>query len=65
MVVKVVACKGRVAGEKGDRNLKKNGKGEGNSTMVENGKKHRQNSHIIIPFPTSEGVSEVSERANE
>ena len=34
-------------------------------TMVENGKKHRQNSHLIIHFPTSEGVSEVSERANE
>ena len=32
--------------------------------MVENGKKHRQNSHLIIPFPTSERVSEVSERAN-
>ena len=34
-------------------------------TMVENGKKHRQNSHLIIRFPTSEGVSEVSERVNE
>ena len=34
-------------------------------TMVENGKKHRQNSHPIIHCPTSEGVSEVSERANE
>ena len=34
-------------------------------TMVENGKKHRQNSHLIIHFPTSEGVSEVSERASE
>ena len=34
-------------------------------TMVENGKKHRQNSHLINHFPTSEGVSEVSERANE
>ena len=34
-------------------------------TMVENGKKHRQNSHLIIHFPTSEGVSEGSERANE
>ena len=35
--------------------------------MVENEKKHRQNSHLIIHFPTSEGVSEVSgasERAN-
>ena len=29
-------------------------------TMVEN----RQNSLLIIHFPTSEGVSEVSERAN-
>ena len=28
-------------------------------------KKHRQNSLPIIHFPTSEGVSEVSERANE
>ena len=37
----------------------------GSSTMVENRKKHRQNSNLIIPFPTSEGVSEVSERANE
>ena len=34
-------------------------------TMVENGKKHRQNSHLIIYFPTSKGVSEVSKRANE
>ena len=32
--------------------------------MVENGKKHRQNSHPIIHFPTSEGVSEVSERVS-
>ena len=29
-------------------------------TMVENGKKHRQKSNLIIYFPTSEGVSEVS-----
>ena len=29
-------------------------------TMVENGKKHRQNSRLIIHVPTSEGVSEVS-----
>ena len=28
-------------------------------------KKHRHNSHLIIHFPTSEGVSKVSERANE
>ena len=34
-------------------------------TMVENGKKHRQNSHLINHCPTSEGVSEVSKRANE
>ena len=34
-------------------------------TMVENGIRHRQNSHLIIHFLTSEGVSEVSERANE
>ena len=35
--------------------------------MVENRKKHRQNSHLIIDCPTSEGVSKVSgasERAN-
>ena len=30
-----------------------------NSTMVVNEKKHRQNSHLIIHFPTSEGVSAV------
>ena len=34
-------------------------------TMVENRKKHRKNSHLIIHCPTSEGVSEVSERASE
>ena len=34
-------------------------------TMVENGKKHRFNRHPIIHSPTSEGVSEVSERANK
>ena len=34
-------------------------------TMVENRKKHRLNSNPIIHCPTSEGVSEVSERANE
>ena len=33
--------------------------------MVENGKKHRQSSHLIIHFPTSEGVNEVSERVND
>ena len=35
--------------------------------MVENRKKHRQNSNLIDHFPASEGVSEVSgasERAN-
>ena len=32
--------------------------------MVENRKKHRQNSHLIIHCPTSEEVSEASERAN-
>ena len=31
------------------------------STMVENRKKHRINSHPIINFPMSEGVSEVNE----
>ena len=31
--------------------------------MVENGKKHRQNNYLIIHFPTSEGVSEVSEES--
>ena len=35
------------------------------STMVENRIKHRQNSHLIIHCPTSEGVSEVSERASK
>ena len=34
-------------------------------TMVENRIKHRQNSYLIIHCPTSEGVSEVSEQANE
>ena len=34
-------------------------------TMVENGKKDRQNIYLIIYFPTSEGVSKVSERASE
>ena len=33
-------------------------------TMVENRKKHRQNNHPIIHCPTSEGVSEVSERVS-
>ena len=35
------------------------------STTGQNRKKHRLNSHPIIHCPTSEGVSEVSERANE
>ena len=30
-----------------------------------NSQKHRQNSHLIIHCPTSEGVSEASERANK
>ena len=34
-------------------------------TMVQNRKKLRKNSHLIIHFPTSSGVSEVSERASE
>ena len=34
-------------------------------TMVENGKKHRQNSHLIIHYPMSEGVSEVSKQVKE
>ena len=33
-------------------------------TMVENRKKHKQNSHPIIHFPTSQGVSQVSEQAS-
>ena len=34
--------------------------------MVQNGKKKlRKNSHPIIHFPTSEGVSKVSERVTE
>ena len=32
--------------------------------MVENEKKQRINSLLIIHFPTSEGVSEVSERVS-
>ena len=36
------------------------------STVGQNRKKkHRQNSHPIIHFPTSEGVSKVSKRASE
>ena len=34
-------------------------------TMGQNREKHRKNSHLIIHCPTSEEVSEVSERANE
>ena len=34
-------------------------------TMVENGKKHRINSHLIIHVPTSKGVSKVSEGTSE
>ena len=33
-------------------------KGNEGRTMVENRKKHRQNSHLIIHFPTSERTSE-------
>ena len=33
-------------------------------TMVENGRKHRQNSNLTIHCPTSEGVSEVSEQVS-
>ena len=42
----------------------KAGKSE-HATLVQNRKKHRQNSHLIIHCPTSEGVSEVSKRASE
>ena len=38
---------------------------ESRAQLVEIGKEHRQNSHLLIHFPTSEGVSEVSEQANE
>ena len=34
-------------------------------TMVQKRRQHRKNSNPIIHFPTSEGVSEVSERPNE
>ena len=34
-------------------------------TMVENGKKHRINSHLMFHFLTSEGVSKGSERTSE
>ena len=47
----------------GEGKLKREEKEEEKGTMVESRKKHRQNSHQICP--TSEGVSEVSERANE
>jgi len=36
-----------------------------NSLWSKMGKKIRQNSNLINHFPTSEGVSEVSERVNE
>ena len=35
------------------------------STRVENGKKHRQNSHPILYFPTSERCERMSERTSE
>ena len=34
-------------------------------TMVQKRRQHRKNSNPIIHFPTSEGVSEVSEQASE
>ena len=34
-------------------------------TMGQKREKHRENSHLIIHYPTSEEVSEVSERAKE
>ena len=37
----------------------------GHSTMGQIKEKHRTNSHPIIHSPTSEGVSEVSERENK
>ena len=33
--------------------------------MVQNRKKHGKNSHRMIHFPTSKGVSEVSKQVNE
>ena len=39
--------------------------GRGTSLWSKIEKKHRQNSHPIIRCPTSEGESEVSERARE
>ena len=33
--------------------------------MVQNRKKHRKKSFLIIRFPTSEGVSEVNEQMSE
>ena len=41
------------------------GRGRGRGHYGRKWKKNRQNSHLIIRFLTSEGVSEVSERANE
>ena len=38
---------------------------EQSRTMNQYGKKHRKFSRIIIHFPTSEGVSEVNERASK
>ena len=32
--------------------------------MGQNRKKHKINSHLIIHFPTSEGVSEMSEQVS-
>ena len=38
--------------------------GKLDSTLVQNRRKHRNNSHPIIQCPTSEGVSKVSKRAS-
>ena len=35
------------------------------STVGQNRRKHRINSHLIIHFPMSKGMSEVNERANK
>ena len=51
--------------EKRKRKKKMRERERGVGTMVQNRKKHRTNSHPIIHFPTSEGVSKVSEQANE
>ena len=50
------------ARDEGEGSVKRASRG---CTMVQNRKKHIKSSHPIIHFPTSEGVSEVSEQANE